>query len=128
VKSSRQRAQSAAISRTSCPARKLATYAWTAWSMAWSGQMIGEGDVAAADWADFAAGARIDLPVHGVLRLAFDNLAGGEAEDLRTGSPPPAGRFPGQGGVEVVTVDGACGSGLGLGLPDVAEVVALGDG
>jgi hypothetical protein len=92
------------------------------------GQVIGEGGVAAAGPAELAAGARVDLAVHSVIRLAFDNPAGGEAEGLRAGSPPPAGRFPGQCGVEVVTADGACGSGLGQGLPDVAEVVALGDG
>ncbi len=92
------------------------------------GQVIGEGGVAAAGPAELAAGTRVDLPVHGIVRLAFDNLAWGEAEGQRSGSPPPAGRFPGQGGVEVVTASGVPGSGLGLGLPDVAEVVALGNG
>jgi hypothetical protein len=48
------------------------------------------------------AGARIDLPVHRIVRLAFDDLAGGEAEGLGAGPPPPAGRFAGLGGVNVV--------------------------
>jgi hypothetical protein len=92
------------------------------------GQVIGEGGVAAAGPAELGAGTWINLPVHGLIRLAFDNLAWGEAEGLSTGPPPPAGRLPGQGGVEIVTASGVTGPRLSLGLPDVAEVVALGDG
>src|SRR2546429_8364235 len=62
-----------------------------------------------------------------VVGLAFDGLAGGQAEGLGAGSPPAAGWFAGLGGVEVVPAGGAVGGGV-LGLPDVAEVVALGDG
>src|SRR6185312_15398308 len=58
---------------------------------------------------------------------AVDGLAGGEPEGLRAGSPPPAGWFPGLDGVEVVSAD--CGlGGVVLGFPDVAEVVAFGNG
>jgi hypothetical protein len=67
------------------------------------------------------------LPVHHVVRLAFDLLAWGEAEGLCSGSPPPAGRFARLGGVEVVAAGDASG-GVVVGFPDVAEVVALGDG
>jgi hypothetical protein len=91
------------------------------------GQVTGEGGVAAAGTAELAAGTWVDLLVDRLVRLALDDLAGVEAEGLYSWSPPLAGRFPGQGGVEVVTASGASGSGLGL-YPDVAEVVALGDG
>ena len=57
----------------------------------------------------------------------MDGLAGGEAEGLGAGSPPAAGWFPGLGGVKVVPAGGASG-GVVLGFPDVAKVVALGDG
>jgi hypothetical protein len=90
------------------------------------GQVVGERRVAAAGPAESDAGARVDLPVHRVVRLAVDGLAGGEAEGLGSWSPPVAGWFPGLGGVEVVPA-GASG-GVVLGFPDVAEVVALGDG
>ena len=91
------------------------------------GQVVGEGRVAAAGPAEPGAGARVGLPVHRVVGLALDGLAGGEAEGLGAGSPPAAGWFPGLGGVEVVPAGGALG-GVVLGFPDVAEVVALGDG
>src|ERR1035438_9410683 len=64
----------------------------------------------------------------GSLGAHQDDLAGGEAEGLRSGSPPPAGRLPGLGRVDVVAAGDVPGGGLALGLPDVAEVVALGDG
>ena len=89
--------------------------------------MVGEGRVAAAGPAEPGAGARVGLPVHRVVRLAVDGLAGGEAEGLGAGSPPAAGWFAGLGGVKVVPAGGAFG-GVVLGFPDVAEVVALGDG
>ena len=89
--------------------------------------MVGEGRVAAAGPAEPGAGARVGLPVDRVVRLAVDGLAGGEAEGLGAGSPPAAGRFAGLGGVEVVPAGGAFGC-VVLGFPDVAEVVALGDG
>jgi hypothetical protein len=56
-----------------------------------------------------------------------DGLAGGEAEGLGSGSPPAAGWLPGLGGVKVIPAGAAFG-GVVLGFPDVAEVVALGDG
>jgi hypothetical protein len=92
------------------------------------GQMIGEGGIPSARPAERAAGTRIDLPVHGVIRLALDNLAGCEAQGLRPRSPPPAGRLPGQDGVEIVTASRVTGPRMSLGLPDVAEAVTLGDG
>ena len=46
---------------------------------------------------------------------------------MGAGSPPAAGWFAGLGGVEVVPADSGLG-GVVLGFPDVAEVVALGDG
>jgi hypothetical protein len=46
---------------------------------------------------------------------------------LCSGSPPAAGWFSGLRGVEVVPADSGLG-GVILGFPDVAEVVALGDG
>jgi hypothetical protein len=70
---------------------------------------------------------RIGLPVHRVVGGTFDGLAGGETEGLGAGSPPAAGRFAGLGGVNVVSVGRAFGC-AALGFPDVAEVVALGDG
>jgi hypothetical protein len=91
------------------------------------GQVVGEGRVAAAGPAEPGAGARVDLPVDRVVRRAFDDLTGRKAEDPGAGSPPPAGRFASLGGVEVVAAGGASG-GVVLGFPDVAEVVALGDG
>ena len=55
------------------------------------------------------SGSWVDLLVHRVVRFAFDGLAGGEAEGLGAGSPPPAGWFPGLGGVEVVPAGTALG-------------------
>src|SRR5205814_10500715 len=92
-----------------------------------AGGMVGEGRVAAAGPAEPGAGARVDLPVHRVVRLAVDGLAGCEAEGLGSGSPPAAGWLPGLGGVKVIPAGAAFG-GLVLGFPNVAEVVALGDG
>ena len=91
------------------------------------GQVVGERRVPAARSAEPGPGLRVDLPVDRVVRLALDDLAGGEAEGLGSGSPPAAGRFPGLGGVDVVAAGGAPGVVLGLGLPAVAEVVALGN-
>ena len=91
------------------------------------GEMVSERRVAAAGSAEPGTGSRVGLPVHGVVGLAVDGLAGGEAEGAGARSPPAAGRFPGLGGVEVVAADSTLG-GVDLGLPDVAEVVALGDG
>ena len=91
------------------------------------GEMVGEGRVPAAGPAELGAGARVGLPVDRVVGLAVDGLAGGEAEGLGAGSPPAAGWFPGLGGVEVVPAGSGFG-GVVLGFPDVAEVVALGDG
>jgi hypothetical protein len=89
--------------------------------------MVGEGRVAATGPAELSPGARVGLPVDRVVRSALDGLAGGEAEGLYSGSPPAAGWFAGLGGVNVVPAGGAFG-GVVLGFPDVAEVVALGDG
>ena len=91
------------------------------------GQVVGEGRVAAAGPAERGAGAGVGLPVDRVVGLAVNGLAWGEAEGVGAGSPPAAGWFAGLGGVEVVPAGGAVGGGV-LGLPDVAEVVALGDG
>jgi hypothetical protein len=90
------------------------------------GQVVGEGRVAAAGPAEPGAGTRVGLLVDRVVGGSVDGLAGGDAEGLGAGSPPPAGRFAGLGGVEVVPT-GAFGF-VVLGFPDVAEVVALGDG
>src|SRR6185437_12553560 len=91
------------------------------------GQVVGEGRVAAAGPTELSSGARVGLPVDRVVGLALDGLAGDEAEGLGAGSPPAAGWFPGLGGVNVVPAGGTVG-GVVLGFPDVAEVVALGDG
>ena len=91
------------------------------------GQVVGERRVAAAGPAEPAGGVRVDLPVDRVIGLVADGLAWGESEGLGSGSPPAAGWFPGLGGVNVVAPGGAF-SGVVLGFPDVAEVVALGDG
>jgi hypothetical protein len=82
------------------------------------GQVIGEGRVSAAGPAELGAGARVDLPVHRLIRLTLNQLARGEAEGLGAGSPPAAGRFAGLGGVDVVAAGRARRAGLGLGLPD----------
>jgi len=87
-------------------------------------QVIGERRVPAAGPTEPDPGPRVDLPVDRVIGLALDDLAWREAESLRSGSPPPAGWFPGLGGVDVVAAGGAPGVVLGLGFPDVAEVVA----
>ena len=92
-----------------------------------AGQVVGERRVTAAGPTELSSGARVDLPVDRVVGCALDRLAGGEAEGLCSGSPPAAGRFSGLGGVEVVPSERGLG-GVVLGFPDVAEVVALGDG
>ena len=92
------------------------------------GQVVGERRVAAARPAELGPGPRVALLVDGVIGLTFNDLPGCETECLRSGSPPPPGRFPGLGGVDVIAAGRAFGAGLPLGLPDVAEVVALGDG
>jgi hypothetical protein len=86
-----------------------------------------ERQVPAAGPTQFGPGARVGLPVGRVVSFAVDGLAQGEAEGLGAGSPPAAGWFSGLGGAEVVPAGGASG-GVVLGFPDVAEVVALGDG
>ena len=91
------------------------------------GQVVGERRVAAAGagraWLRCAG-----RPAGRPRRRAGAGRSGrGEAEGLGAGSPPAAGWFPGLGGVNVVPADGASG-GVVLGFPDVAEVVALGDG
>jgi hypothetical protein len=91
------------------------------------GEMVSEGRVAAAGPAEPGAGARVELPVHRVVRFAVDVLAWGEAKGLCSGSPPAARWFAGLGGVKVVPAGRGFG-GVVLGFPDVAEVVALGDG
>jgi hypothetical protein len=67
------------------------------------------------------------LPVDRVIGLPVDVLAGDEAEGLGAGSPPAARWLAGLGGVKVVPAGSSFGGAV-LGLPDVAEVVALGDG
>jgi hypothetical protein len=69
---------------------------------------------------------RVDLLVHRVVRLAFDDLTCREAKGFGSGSPPSAWWFSRLGGVNVVPAAGALGTGLALGLPDVVEVVSLG--
>jgi hypothetical protein len=91
------------------------------------GQVVSERRVATAGPAESSAGTRIELPVRRVVRPAFDGLAGGEAEGLGAGSPPAAGRLAGLDGVHVVPA-GRVPGGVVLGFPDVAEIVALGDG
>ena len=91
------------------------------------GEMVGEGRVPAAGPAELGSAAWVELPVHGVVGLAVDGVAGGEAEGVGAGSPPAAGWFAGLGGVNVVSGGRGLG-GVVLGFPDVAEVVALGDG
>jgi hypothetical protein len=58
------------------------------------GQVIGEGGVPAAGPAELAAGTRLDLPVHSLIRLALDNLAGDKAEGLRPGPHHRPGGSP----------------------------------
>ena len=92
------------------------------------GQVISERRVAAARPAELVPGPRVALLVNRVVRPALNDLAGCEAEGLCSWAPPPAGRFASLGGVDVIAADRALGAGLALGLPDVAEVVTLGDG
>src|SRR5690349_272206 len=92
------------------------------------GQVIGERRVAAARPAELVPSPRVALLVDGVIGLALNDLPGCEAESLCSRSPPPPGRFPGLRGVDVIAAGRAFGAGLPLGLPDVAEVVALGGG
>jgi hypothetical protein len=92
------------------------------------GQVVDELWVAAKLSAKFGPGLRIDLLVYRDIRHTFDDLASGEAESLGSGSPPPAGRLPGLSGIDVIAAESVLRAGLALGLPDIAEVVALGDG
>ena len=92
------------------------------------GQVIGERRVAATRPAELVPGPRVALLVDGVIGLAFNDLPGCETECLCSRSPPPAGWFAGLGGVDVIAAGRAPGAGLTLGLPDVTEVIALGDG
>src|SRR5215469_15853608 len=89
--------------------------------------MVGELRVAAKPSAKLGPCPRVDLLVHRVIGRTFDDLASGEAQSLGSGSPPPAGWLPGLSGIDVIAADSALCAGLALGLPDVAEVVALGD-
>src|SRR5215469_13657595 len=90
--------------------------------------MVGELRVAAKPSAKLGPCPRVDLLVHRVIGRTFDDLASGEAQSLGSGSPPPAGWLPGLSGIDVITAESAPRGGLALGLPDIAEVVALGDG
>src|SRR5438046_2322232 len=92
------------------------------------GQMIGERRVVTARPAELGPGPRVVLLVDSVIGPALNDLPGCETQCLRSRSPPPPGWFPGLGGVDVIAAGSAPGAGLALGLPDVAEVVALGDG
>src|SRR5690242_11381027 len=93
------------------------------------GQVVGERRVPATRPAELVPGPRVALLVDSVIGLAFNDLAGCKAECLRSQSPPLARRFSRLGGVDVVAAGGVPGAGLlPLGFPDVAEVVALGDG
>jgi hypothetical protein len=58
------------------------------------GQVIGERGVASTGPTEPVTGARVDLLVNRVIRLALDDLSGSEAEGLCSWSPPTAGRFP----------------------------------
>jgi hypothetical protein len=77
--------------------------------------------------AELGSSAGIDLLVHRVIWLALDNLARGKAEGLGSGTPPAAGCFAGLGGVDAVPAGHPLNVAI-LSLPDVAEVVTLGDG
>ena len=60
-----------------------------------------------------------------VIRLALDRLAGLEAERLRAGAPPAAGRFsPALAGLDVVAGRVLGRAAVDL-LPDVVKVIAL---
>ena len=71
------------------------------------GQVIGERRVAAARPAELVPGPRVALLVDGVIGLALNDLPGCETQCLCSRSPPPPGRFPGLGGVDVIAA-GAC--------------------
>jgi hypothetical protein len=92
------------------------------------GQVISERRVAAARPAELVPGPRVALLVNRLIRPALNDLARCEAEGLSSRTPPPARRFASLGGVDVIAADRALGAGLLLGLPDVVQVVALGDG
>jgi hypothetical protein len=75
--------------------------------------------------AELGAVGGLALAEQQVVRLAFDPLAGFEAEGIRAGAPPPAGWFsPGLAGLDVVAgcVLGRAAVDL---LPDVVKVIAL---
>jgi len=91
------------------------------------GEMVGERRVPATGTPELTARLRVELLVDRVVRRAFDDLTGRKAEGLGAGSPPAAGRLPGLSRVDVVAAGGA-GGWVVLGFPDLAEVVALGDG
>ena len=78
-------------------------------------QVIGELRVAAARPAELLPRPRVELPVDRVIRLALDDLAGGEAQRFCSRAPPPARRLPGLGGVDVVAAGGPLGARPGPG-------------
>ena len=92
------------------------------------GQVVRELDVTAAPPAQLVPGPRVALLVDGVVEGTLNELPGGQAQGLCARSPPMAGWFPCLGGVDVITAAASLGAGLALVLPDVAQVVALGNG
>jgi hypothetical protein len=92
------------------------------------GQVISERRIPAAGPAELVPAPRVALLVNRVIRPALNDLARCEAQGLRSRTPPQAGRFPGLRSVDVIAAGRAFGAGLALGLPDVAQVEALGNG
>ena len=75
--------------------------------------------------AQLGAVGGLALAEQQVIRLALDPLAGLEAEGLRAGAPPAAGRFsPALAGLDVVAGRVLGRAAVHL-LPDVVKVIAL---
>src|ERR1017187_4923983 len=91
-------------------------------------QVISELGITAARPPQLVPGPRVALLVDRLVGRTLHYLPGREAQCLSSRAPPPARRLPGLGGVDVVAAGAPLGTGPALVLPDVVQVVALGDG
>jgi hypothetical protein len=91
-------------------------------------QVISELGIAAARPPQFVPGPWVTLLVNRLIRRALHYLPGREAQCLCSRAPPLARRLLGLGSIDVVAAGAPLGTSPALVLPDVVQVVALGDG
>ena len=91
-------------------------------------QVISELGITAARPPQFVPCPWVTLLENRLIRRALHYLPGREAQCLCSRAPPPARRLPGLGSIDVVAAGAPLGTGPALVLPDVVQVVALGDG